>query len=102
MRDYQNYSSIEQVRQSGCYLYCLIVGSGYSPLSIDSFYPPFLKKGLIQEDCFILNPCRILAESLKTLRGKNTELSKLKSMTQRQDLKLLNGTTQKQVIVILF
>jgi len=84
MRDYQNYSSIEQVRQSGCYLYCLIVGSGYSPLSIDSFYPPFLKKGLIQEDCFILNPCRILED----LTGQKYRVIKTKIYDPEARLKI--------------
>lgn len=84
MRDYQNYSSIEKVRQSGCYLYCLIVGSGYSPFSIDSFYSAFLKKGLIQEDCFILNPCKILED----LTGRKYRVVKSKDYDPEARIKI--------------
>jgi hypothetical protein len=60
MKNYQDNSSNTQIKESGCYFYCLIVAAGHKPEEAEALYEEMISYGYMLEDCYIVNPCRIL------------------------------------------
>jgi len=56
----------EQLRKYGCYFFGLLkwseiaAGKSYSSDDIISLYGTFVRQGLMEEDCFLVNPIAIL------------------------------------------
>lgn len=80
MKEIPLQKKLNYLGDSGCYLLSLIHQFKQDE-NVLSLYDYFLNKGFIREDCYVLEPCKIL----KYLSGNNYKVENVKTLPYHYD-----------------
>lgn len=89
--NYQSRSKNKEIKNSGCYFYCLIVAANRNPEEAETLYNSMIEKGFMKNDCYILDPCKILSE----LTNQNYKVINSKNYDQKAEIKIAKWHNSK-------
>ena len=98
----QNEIEIEAIQKDGCYFLCLLrwaeklAGTELDIINIQTLYYNCVAKGYMEQDCFVINPPRIVKETLDYF----AEYQQYKLLKEIDEVRITQEAPEKDIFII--